>query len=88
MEDKDEDSGSWKLGMGIVAAGLIVIMSVGATSAGYYGEKLNEKNSQMSVRGGCLAHTNVTGTVLTYSDSAFSDLCNLDFSCEAADKRG
>ena len=46
MEDKEEDSGSWKLGMGIVAAGLIVIMSVGATSAGYYGEeKLNVINS-------------------------------------------
>lgn len=44
MEDTEEDSGSWKLGMGIVAAGLIVIMSVGATSAGYYGEqKLNVK---------------------------------------------
>ena len=51
MEDKDEDSGSWKLGMGIVATGLIVIMSVGATSAGYYGEqKLNEKNSRI-IRG-------------------------------------
>ena len=48
MEDKEEDSGSWKLGMGIVAAGLIVIMSVGATSAGYYGEhKLNVINSQI-----------------------------------------
>ena len=47
MEDKDEDSGSWKLGMGIVAAGLIVIMSVGATSAGYYGEqKLNENKTK------------------------------------------
>ena len=43
-EDTEEDSGSGKLGMGIVAAGLIVIMSVGATSAGYYGEqKLNVK---------------------------------------------
>ena len=50
MEDKDEDSGSWKLGMGIVAAGLLVIMSVGATSAGYYGEqKLNEKNSRIII---------------------------------------
>ena len=53
MEDTEEDSGSWKLGMGIVAAVLIVIMSVGATSAGYYGEqKLNvimsESNSQVA----------------------------------------
>lgn len=50
MEDKDEDSGSWKVGMGIVAAGLIVIMSLGATSAGYYGEqKLNKKKNRILI---------------------------------------
>ena len=38
MEDKEDDSGSWKLGLGIVVTGLIIIVSVGATSAGYYGE--------------------------------------------------
>lgn len=38
MEDKEGDSGSWMLGLGIVVTGLIIIVSVGATSAGYYGE--------------------------------------------------
>ena len=39
----------------------------------------------ISGRGGCWAHTNVTGAVLTYSDSTFSDLSYIDFSCEEAD---
>lgn len=38
MEDKEDDSGSWMIGLGVVVAGLIIIVSVGATSAGYYGE--------------------------------------------------
>ena len=35
-----------------------------------------------SGRGGCWAHSNVTGGLLTYSDPAFSDLSYLDFTCE------
>ena len=48
MEDKEDDSGSWMLGLGIVVTGLIIIVSVGATSAGYYGEhKVNVSPSDL-----------------------------------------
>ena len=48
MEDKEGDSGSWMLGLGIVVTGLIIIVSVGATSAGYYGEqKVNILSSDL-----------------------------------------
>ena len=43
MEGKEDESRGWMLGMGIVALGLILILSGGATSAGYYGEKRSEK---------------------------------------------
>ena len=46
MEEKEEDSSSWMLGMGIVVTGLILIVSVGATSAGYYGEHMSTESDR------------------------------------------
>jgi len=69
LDEAEEDSSGYKIGLSIVVVGITIIVGVGIFSAAYYGV------------GGCWAHPVVGNGSLAYSDTSFSDGSSLDFSC-------
>ena len=97
MEEKEEDSSTWKCGIAIVIVGVVSILSVASFSAAYFGLSnikysiiiggmLFLKLVKLSIagKGGCWSHPSLSAGQLTYSDSAMVDGSKVTFSCNSS----